>query len=203
VLLIAFSLFVTGWHRSTNTPADATATESTASTTTAAPATSCDSVSIVVAPTTTTVEPRTGGSDASPPAVSATVAVASVARRQAQNAYAYGFRPGETVNASLPASGCDLGATFADASGSVAFAWTVGSEELLGDHEFVVTGESGTATAPFRVIIDEPVTTGGVGQPLFVPVIAVLGVGAVIFVLALRWMRVKLDLEGRASQPPA
>jgi hypothetical protein len=199
VLLVGFSLFVTGWHRSPDTLGNATTTESNASTTTTAPASSCDAVSVAVAPTTTSAVTQTDATPASPAAVSATVTVASVARRQTQTAYAYGFRPGETVTASLPAAGCDLGTTVADAR---AFVWTVGGNELLGDHEFVVTGESGTATAPFRVVMDEPVTTGGMGRPLLLPVLAALGLVALIYVLALRSISVKRELEGADPDDP-
>src|SRR5262245_25187538 len=87
VLLVGFSLFVAGWHRSPDTQGAATTTESTTSTTTTAPATSCDAVSIVAAPTTTAAVAQSDQTPASPPAMSASVTVASVARRHTQTAY--------------------------------------------------------------------------------------------------------------------
>jgi hypothetical protein len=188
VLLVGFSLFVTGWNSSDVAPGATSTSESTTSTT-VAPVGSCEIVSVAIAPTTTAPPSQSQ-------AVTAAVALPSVPRGQLQTGYAYGFRPGESVTASLPVAGCGLGTAIADSSGSVALMWTVGAEELLGNHEFVVAGESGTATAPFRVVTDEPVTTGGVGQPLLLPVLATLALGMLLYVLVLRWAKVKADLAG-------
>jgi hypothetical protein len=195
VLLVGFSLFVTGWNSPDVAPGATTTSESTTSTT-VAPAGSCESVSIAVAPTTVARSEPAGTTSLPSRVVSAAVALPSVVRGQVQTGYAYGFRPGEPVTASLPAAGCGLGTAIADSDGSVALAWTVGAEESLGNHEFVVSGETGTATAPFRVVIDEPVTTGGVGQPLLLLVLAVVGLGALIYVLTIRWAKVKSEFDG-------
>jgi hypothetical protein len=40
------------------------------------------------------------------------------------------------------------------------------------------------------------VTTGGVGQPLLLPVLATLALGMLLYVLVLRWAKVKADLAG-------
>ncbi|QNG38585.1 hypothetical protein F1C76_20370 [Geodermatophilaceae bacterium NBWT11] len=122
-----------------------------------------------------------GNTEPSPATVTftlgATTLTVSVGREEVvqggeQAATGTGFQPGETVTGVMASDPVDLGAQIADASGTVAFTWTVTAGFDPGTHTVTLTGpQSGSAADGFTVLAaapgppttgTEPVT-GGVG----------------------------------------
>jgi hypothetical protein len=44
------------------------------------------------------------------------------------------------------------------------------------------------------------VATGGVGQPLLLPALAVVALGVLLYVVVLRWAKVKSELDSDAAE---
>ena len=86
-------------------------------------------------------------------AISAVAIVPTLQQGATQTGYGYGFQPGEVVVGEQRSVPLSLGTQVADAAGTVTFVWAIRVDEVLGAHDFVVTGaQSGTASTSFTVI---------------------------------------------------
>jgi hypothetical protein len=106
-------------------------------------------------------------------------------RGEQQTTYGYGFLPGEVVTGVQNSHPLALGTQVADENGTVRFDWTIRSDEHLGTHTVVLTGEtSGEVSATFRVVEDPALlaSTGGVVWPAAALGTLVLGLGAYLVV---------------------
>lgn len=90
--------------------------------------------------------------DAKAPTVTVTGPAGSVVPGTTLTFSGSGFRLGEAVTATVFSEPVVIGTETADASGSLAFSWTVPAGFAVGDHRVELTGaRSGTATATFAV----------------------------------------------------